>query len=361
MKQKLKKVWPWLGMLSGIVGIGVLLKMIDVNAVVAALAGANPILLAFAALLVLLTVAIRARRWKFLFQRRRVDVPFRHLLSILLIDSFYGQFLPASSAVGATMLFAEGARCGANTVDTVATILAERVFNMVAIFVAASLVLIVAQPIGLPSAFTVTIVLASIGLVTALLSLQRGWGISWINRMLARVRLQKLGEHLATLSKTLQSDFGQPRVVGHALALSVLVNVSMMVASYLVTVAVAGPVPLLGFLAMAAIIVAIQGVPITPGSLGVREGLYVFFLGLLGISEPQALTVGLIVMLLYWFQGLFGGLVLLRRSLPKAKAKRLFGRIRTALSPGSARMSPVPGRMSPVPGRMYGTFDERAI
>ena len=64
------------------------------------------------------------------------------------------------------------------------------------------------------------------------------------------------------------------------------------------------------------------GVPITPGALGIREGLHVFFLGLLGVSGAQALTVGLLVTTLYWLQGLVGGLVLLSGGLPALDARR---------------------------------------
>jgi uncharacterized protein (TIRG00374 family) len=317
MRRYLTKMWRWVGLLSGIVGLVVLVNLVDARAVAAALAGANPLLLLVAALLVLLTTALRTRRWTHLFEQRKVNIPFRRLLGTNLIGSFYGQFLPLSSAVGASLLFTESERGGGKTVDFIATVLVERVLNLVSLFAAASLVLLVAQPVGLPAALRLTIYLASLGLVAVLLFLRLGWGSAGIGRMLTRLRLQKVGGAIETLSQALQSELGERRVLARGLALSVLINASVMATSYLATLAVAGPVPPLSFLVMAALIVTLQGIPITPGSLGMREGLYVFFLGLLGVSEPQALTVGLLMMMLHWMQGVIGGLVLLQRSLPE--------------------------------------------
>jgi uncharacterized protein (TIRG00374 family) len=331
MKRKLAKTWRWVRPLSGVAGLIVLLKLVDGAAVAAAFRGANPIFLLPAALLVLLVTALRARRWAFLFRQREINVPSRRLLSTNLIGSFYGQFLPASSAVGATLLFAQVARYGGGTVDFIATVLVERVLNLLSLFATASIVVLVAQPAGLPAGLTTTIHLASIGLVTGLLLLRWGWGLGGLGRLLARLRLQKLSQHLNTFSQALRSDLGQPGVIGRGFALSVLVNSGVMAVSYLVTLAVAGPVPPLSFMAMATLIVTLQGIPITPGSLGVRESLYVFFLGLLGVSEPQAFTVSLLVMVLHWVQGFVGGLVLLQHSLPQIDAKTALARVNTAL------------------------------
>jgi uncharacterized protein (TIRG00374 family) len=331
MKRKLAHLWRWVRPLSGVAGLVVLLKLVDGAAVAAAFKGVNPIFLLLAALLVLLVTALRARRWAFLFRQREINVPSRRLLSTNLIGSFYGQFLPTSSAVGATLLFAEAARYGGSTVDFIATILVERVLNLVSLFATASIVVLVARPAGLPAGLTATIHLTAIGLGVGLLLLRWGWGLSGLGRLLARLRLQKLSQHLDTLSQALQSDLGRSGVIGRGLALSALINTSVTAVSYLVTLAVAGPVPPLSFMAMATLIVTLQGIPITPGSLGVRESLYVFFLGLLGVGEPQAFTVGLFVMVLHWLQGFIGGLVLLQRSLPKAGVRRGFARINTAL------------------------------
>jgi uncharacterized protein (TIRG00374 family) len=317
MRRFLAKTWRWVGLLSGIVGLIVLVNLVDARAVAAALTGANPLLLLAAAMLVLLTTALRTRRWTHLFQQRKVNIPFLRLLGTNLIGSFYGQFLPLSSAVGASLLFTESARVGGKTVDFIATVLVERLLNLAALSAAASLVLLVAQPVGLPAALRLTTYLAATGVLAALLLLRQDWGGGGVGRVLARLRLGKVGRAIEALSQALQSELGERRVLARGLALSVLINASVMATSYLTTLAVAGPVPLLSFLVMAALIVTLQGIPITPGSLGMREGLYVFFLGLLGVSKPQALTVGLLMMLLHWIQGVIGGLVLLQRSLPE--------------------------------------------
>lgn len=311
LKQKLAALWRWIGSLSGLAGLFLLLKLVDASAVAAALAGVNPLLLLLALLLVLLTTALRAGRWMLLFRQRRVHIPFQRLLNAGLIGSFYGQFLPLSFAVGASLLFTENARSGGRGSDFTAAFVVERLVNLVSLFVATSLVLLIAGPVGLPAALPLTIHLASIASLAGLLCLRQGWGIERVGRLLARLRLPQLAQHCDVLCQALHSDLGQWSAIGRLTMLSLLVNVSEMLASYLVTLAVAGPVPFFSFMPLTALIITLQGVPLTPGSLGTREGLYVFFLGLLGVSELQALSIGLLVLMLNWLRGLVGGLVLL--------------------------------------------------
>ncbi len=339
MKRKLATVWQWAGLFSGITGLIVLLKLVDGNAVFAAMSGANILFLLPAALLVLFTTAVRSVRWIFLFRQHGVKIPFRRIMGTNLIGAFYGQFLPLSSAVGATLLLGENAKSGGRAVDFVATVVVERVLNLVSLFVTASVVLLLAQPAGVPAGVRLTIHVTSASLLMSLLLLRRASGPGRIQPLLARLRSERMSQYLGTLRRALGSDLGQRQVLTHGIALSVLVNASVMGTSYLVTLAVAGPLPILSFLALATLIVALQGIPITPGSLGVRESLYLFFLSSLGVSEPTALTVGLLVMALGWFQGIVGGLVLLQRSLPQLNLRRALGRASVPLLPQRERVS----------------------
>jgi uncharacterized membrane protein YbhN (UPF0104 family) len=188
--------------------------------------------------------------------------------------------------------------------------------------------------------------------------LRRGWGLGRVARLLARLRLGTASQHLGALSQALQSDLGHWHVLGRGVGLSLLVNASLMTVSYLVTLAVAGPTPVLSFMALAVLIITLQGIPITPGSLGMREGLYVFFLGLLGIGQARALSVGLLVLMLHWLQGFIGGLVLLQRSLPELDVKRALGRIGSVLFPLPKHPTPrsVPTAGTPIPPEIPETL-----
>jgi uncharacterized membrane protein YbhN (UPF0104 family) len=156
-----------------------------------------------------------------------------------------------------------------------------------------------------------------LGLAAILLSLRRGLGIGFLGRLLSRMRLQRVGRFIISLAAALQSDLGERQFLAQGMGLSVLVNACVMSASFLVTVATAGAVSFWSFMALATLIVALQGIPITPGAIGIREGLHVFFLGLLGVTGPKALSVGLLVTGLNCLQGLLGGLLLVVKGLPE--------------------------------------------
>ena len=57
----------------------------------------------------------------------------------------------------------------------------------------------------------------------------------------------------------------------------------------------------------------ITAIPISVAGLGIREGGYVFFLGLIGIREPAALAFGLVWFTIMALGALPGGLLLLVR------------------------------------------------
>ncbi|MFH0880528.1 MAG: lysylphosphatidylglycerol synthase transmembrane domain-containing protein [Lentisphaerota bacterium] len=62
------------------------------------------------------------------------------------------------------------------------------------------------------------------------------------------------------------------------------------------------------------IISVIAAIPITPGSLGVRESLFVTLFGALGVAGPQAMLMSLLVYAGGLFWSLFGGVVFLAYS-----------------------------------------------
>lgn len=63
------------------------------------------------------------------------------------------------------------------------------------------------------------------------------------------------------------------------------------------------------FFALFPVITVIAAVPLTPGSLGVREGLFVTFFGWVGVGDETALSLSLLVYATSLVWSLFGGLL----------------------------------------------------
>ncbi|NCB17984.1 MAG: flippase-like domain-containing protein, partial [Synergistales bacterium] len=112
-----------------------------------------------------------------------------------------------------------------------------------------------------------------------------------------------------------------PRAVGWAVVLS-LVN------TFLLTLSCAAfgqalylPVTHLDYLTLFPLITVLAAIPLTPGSLGVREGLFVTLFGALGIDRPSAFLLSLLVYAAGTVWSVFGGLLFLAGPEKKKRKK----------------------------------------
>lgn len=309
--------WGWFRLLMGVIGLAVLVTVVDVHEVREALSEADWLYLIPAWLLIMLATGVKTTRWMLLTQKKHLNISFKRLFGTYLIGTFYSQFLPGSSAGGDAMRMAESSFDTGRTVESVASVIIERAIGLVSIVATASLILTVHQPEGIPWAFTFTIDALTVGGITGLTILRLGWLIGTMARLLKSIGLGRIGRKVTELSQVLQGDLGEPRLLVSMIVLSLLANAFSMTSSYLVLLALAEPVSYFTFISISALLVTIEIIPLTPGSLGIREGAYVFFLGYLDVPEPSALSIGLLIRLLGWTQALLGGLILMQRGLDR--------------------------------------------
>ena len=319
-----RQSWRYFRLLMGLLGIVILANIVDISQVSGALTDARIIYLFPAWGLMLLSTGVKTLRWQVLLNQNGVVVSFRRLLGTYLIGAFYSQFLPGSSAGGDAMRMAESSIDTGRTIDSVASVLVERAIGLISIVGTASLILLIVEPEGIPLVFEIIIYTLALLGTSALLVLRFGMFIGSITAILDRLGMQGVSKNLHALSDALRGELGDIRILLVMVVLSLLANGLSMTAFYLALMAITDPVPYLAFISLVALIVTIEVIPLTPGSLGIREGAYVFFLGYLAIAEPTALSIGLLIRLITWTQALIGGMILMQRGLsrqtPKPKA-----------------------------------------
>ena len=305
----------------GLLGIAILANFVDVSQVSRALTDASIIYLFPAWGLMLLSTGVKTLRWLVLLRENGVKVSFRRLFGTYLIGSFYSQFLPGSSAGGDAMRMAESSIDTGRPIDSVASVLVERAIGLISIIGTASLILIFFNPEHIPVGVAVIIYGLAVAGISALLALRSGFFMDILTRLLGRLGFARISSNLHALSDALRGDLGEPRLLLTMVVLSLLANGLSMTAFYLALVAITDPVPYLAFISLVALIVTIEIIPLTPGSLGIREGAYVFFLGYLAIAEPTALSIGLLIRLITWTQAIIGGFILMQRGLSRQSPK----------------------------------------
>lgn len=312
---KSKALWQWVRLLMGLLGLLLLLRVVDFGDVADSLRDANWLYLAPAWGLMMLSTAIKTARWHSLMQQNKLNMSFGNLFGTYLIGTFYGQFLPGSSAGGDAMRMAESSVDSGKPLASIASVVIERGIGLTSILTTSSLIILFAHPGEIPRLAELVIHTISLTGIVGLLALRFGWFINAIKALLERFKWVKLAERFYHLGLALQEDLRDGRLVAWMVTLSLLANLCSMSAYYLALLAVTDPVPYLSFISIVALIVTLEAIPLTPGSLGVREGAYVFFLGFLEIARAPALSVGLLIRILTWTQALMGGAVLLYRAL----------------------------------------------
>jgi uncharacterized protein (TIRG00374 family) len=94
----------------------------------------------------------------------------------------------------------------------------------------------------------------------------------------------------------------QKGVIGKALLLSVFVQFSVIIAVYILSIGLGLQIPFLAFLIYLPLITLFSMLPISISGLGVREGAFVVFFGLIGVQPEAATAVSL-----SWFLAMSAG------------------------------------------------------
>jgi uncharacterized protein (TIRG00374 family) len=254
-----------------------------------ALAGASPVGVALAVLLVVVELMIRSERWRFLLLPI-VRVPRPAAFAYLNIGYFANTLLPARLGDGARAYLA-GRSFGISTLTTLGSIIVERVFDAAAILVIVIVTgALVAGGSQIAGSASLLAAAAALGLSVAGLL------------VIAAIRSGLLQ---ATQARVVNEVILRTAEGGRALRdpVGVVVVVLLTFAAFAVGVGVFGAIAtaldlglgpaewalVLGVLALS------TALPAAPGSLGTYEFVGVTALGVLGVPASQALAATVLV------------------------------------------------------------------
>ena len=265
-------------------------------------------LLAFAYLLAVIGLMIRALRWRLLLNAVGVSVQFGRIIYLYFVGQFFSTFLPTGFAGDAVKVLEIGDQVdrGAAT----GTVIVDRLSGFVSLFLIGAIALPFAGSL-VPRELAALIGVLAVGVLGGSILLFEG-------RLLARFTsrlpnaLSLTGDGFLGRTYTAIVACGG-RAVLRAVALSTLFNLEWMAAIYILAQALHisvsfGHVVLITPLAVTALLF-----PFAVSGLGVREGLYVTLYTQPGVDlTPTAATgLGLATFTLDLFNGLIGGILYL--------------------------------------------------
>ncbi|MBI5188447.1 MAG: flippase-like domain-containing protein, partial [Nitrospirae bacterium] len=219
---------------------------------------------------------ISTLRWKLLLPEM---LRIRKLFSLYMIGSFFNTLLPGLIGGDAVKAFYLYQVTGKGSL-TLASIFMDRYLG----FVTLMIIGIIAFPFGYryiqgsPVEWLLPIIVLSF--ITASL-------------LIFGLRLGKRMKILAEFYDYFHSYRNQKGVIGKALFISALVQLSSILAVYILALGIRQHIPFLACLIFLPIIVTLTTVPISISGIGVREGAFVLLFGFIGVKPEVATAISL--------------------------------------------------------------------
>lgn len=128
--------------------------------------------------------------------------------------------------------------------------------------------------------------------------------------LLRRLRLAALGDRLAKIQQLLRQFAGDAKALFWAIGLSLGLQLAIVYYHFVVAQQLNLGISYLELLVFIPIVVVITLLPISLGGLGLKEGLWIYLLGQVGVPAEQALLFSLTITVLSWALSLPGAIIL---------------------------------------------------
>ncbi len=294
--------------------IAYVFSRVNLNAVAASLAAANPWLILVALGFYLLAITINGLKWHVLLQALAVRVPFRAVLQFMFVGFFFNSVLPAN--IGGDLMRGYGmARYTDRTADAAVSVVVDRIVGLLAYMSTAAVTAIVVVRAMNHAELQWLFNLALLALVaiaaTLAVMLSRRLRLQ-IGRLFTLPFLTRLGPIYASISAALDAYRFRYRALFTAFLLGLAGLMAANVVNWLLFEATGGGVPFVDVMLFNPLIALVLLIPISVGGHGVIQGVYPFFYGLLGVPATQAVAVSVLMSFIIILGSLPGGVLWLR-------------------------------------------------
>jgi uncharacterized protein (TIRG00374 family) len=310
-------IWRWLRLL---LGVGLLLALLPIFAQPefwATLTQVNVPLLIAATVLAAISVISKAWRWGVVMRWRGIALSNGYLIRSYFVSMFFNNFLP--SGMGGDVLRAyQTARDTGRGAESVVGVVIERGSGMLGLFAAGSVAALI---VPLPTGITLLVHGLFLGTLVALWALWAevtGKLLATVGRWLPAAGIvHSVWEKITRLYDEFRQYRREWRLFAAVMGQSLITLVTTIFSVYLLLLAFGDGASLAGFAAVFAIVTAIDIIPFSLNGLGIREGTYVYFLGLLGTPASVALGVALLVRLIVALFAVVGGVWFILAKAPQ--------------------------------------------
>lgn len=276
-----------------------LLRIADSAQLSTLLVGANVFLLLLMMLVANFDRVFMAYKWNLLLRAKNIVYPMIDAISVYYRSSFLGMLILPTVGADAMRIFEVSRKTG-KTEEIVSSVVIERFIGLVSMGIVGviSLGLFIAQ-VDQNGWATMLSLLAGLAVLIGAFAVSMN---TRLQQMIAPPMLRSRWKIVRKFGQIFQSyhQFGAHRTALLIfLAYSILEQFISVITAYLVSAALGLSIPFLYFLIFIPIITTIVRLPISFDGFGVREGLYVYLFGLVGVASTDAFLVGLLSSVLW--------------------------------------------------------------
>lgn len=257
---------------------------------------------------------INAVKWKILLVPFNLFLKIKELYYYILLSLFYSVFFPGGQFTGEVgKCFHIIKRYGQKS-NLVTSVLHDKVTGLIGFVVLGFLALVfdVTNPIKNKVLVFFAAILLFYILMLTLTNIKKFK--EYYLKIIQKYAGRKLYSFFELISKLIWGYQGQNRTIFIALILSVLFQFFNSLGVYLLAIALGINISLLTILWIYALVSILLVIPITISGLGLRDGSFIYFLGLFGVANEIGLALSLSVFSLFLIVALMGGFLYLTTS-----------------------------------------------
>jgi hypothetical protein len=301
----------WFRALMSLLLVCGLIAVVDLREAGARIRSADPHALAVALALMLLTQPLMAWRWQRMLAHDGLAFRFLPLVRIYVESSFFGLFLP--SAIGGDVFRAtEIHELMGGLQRTSVNLLTERLIGVWSVCLLALWAVIYSRPPNAHIRWTVLLVLAGVGVVSALAMSRHAQRI--LNRSLTWLGSERLVQVHRNTYEQFHGYVRRPWWLTKLIVLSMALQL-LMVLSLMFTARAVGVERGLGLFLTIMPVVWLLGLVPALGGVGPREAGLAYFLAAAGVDNETAIAASALALAVTIAKGLLGAAVFLLRSV----------------------------------------------
>jgi uncharacterized protein (TIRG00374 family) len=252
-------------------------------------------------------------RWNLLLRVVGVSLPFSRLWSLCFVGQFFNAFILGATGGDVIKAVYVAEQTHHKKAEVVATVFIDRVVGLAALVILTVGVMLARLPFFLQHprtrlalAFNVVFAAVTLGGLGMLLRPNPWQRHGFLRRLEEKTAL---GARLRKAHDAFRLCVGHPGTIVKTVLLSLLNHTAFIACISYLGLALGLKLTFFDYLPVFLVINTIAGVPITPSGIGTRDWLCVFLLGALGVAEPAALMLSLLIYANMMAWSLIGGVV----------------------------------------------------